>query len=190
MFNSWKGIKKPFEVIVLLFLSLFIFFTSPLFGGEAERKVDYKKEDKSDFVLTIKEGLISLSARDASIKDVVEEIGRRMKIEVYANIHEEEKVTIEFGKLSLEDAIKRLARNYVYEKKSEEGKITKIMLLPKGEGTVLSIPATKEPEVIKGQKVVRPESRDLREKSTQPKPEEADKEKSPRSEPFKFEFNP
>jgi hypothetical protein len=112
-----------------------------------------------------------------------------MRIEVIANIPDGEKITMEFERLSLEDAIKRLSRNYVYEKKSEEGKITKIMLLPKGEGTALSIPVIKEPEVIKGQKVVRPESA-LREKSKQPKPEEAEKEKSPHPEPFKFEFKP
>lgn len=189
MFNSLKGIKKPFGVIVLLFLPLFI-FTSVLFGGEAERKADVNKpEGKADFILTIEEGLISLNAKDASLKEIVEEIGRRMEIEVVANIPDEEKITMEFEKLSLEDAIERLARNYVYEKKSEEGKITKIVLLPKGEGTVPSTPTTKKSGVEEGKSMVKPEIR-TKEKSPQPETEEVDKEKSTRPEPFMFEFNP
>ncbi len=181
--------KKLFGVIILLISLLII--PSALFGGEADGNPEAKSEDKADFVLTINEGLISLNAKNASLKEIVEEIGRRMKIEVDAHIPKDEKVTLEFEKLSLEDAIKRLSTNYVclMDSKKEEGRITKIVLLPKGEGTVLSIPVTKEPEVIEGQKVVRPESA-LREKSTQPKPEEAVKEKSPHPEPFKFEFNP
>jgi hypothetical protein len=189
MFNSLKGIKKPFEVIVLLFLPLFI-FTSALFGGEAGRKVDYKKEDKSDFVLTVKENLISLNAKDASLKEIIEEIGRSMKIEVVANIPEEEKVTMEFEKLSIEDVIKRLSVNYVYLIDSEKGKITKIVFLPKSEGTV---PTAKESEVKKVESLPKPESRveeASREKLLPPTHEETEKEKPSKPEPFKFEFNP
>ena len=94
-------------------------------------------ESIADFVLTIKDSLISLTAKDASLKEIVEEIGRRMKIEVLADIsEEEEKITIGFDKLSLGDAIKRLSTSYAYvwNSEKEEGKITKIVLFARGEG--------------------------------------------------------
>ena len=161
-----------------------------LFGEEADRNSKRKSESKADFVLTIKDDLISLSAKDASLKEVVEEIGKRMKIEVVAHISDDEKVSMEFEKLSLEDAIERLSRNYVYEKESDKGKITKIMLLRKGKEEMLSKPTTKEPEIKKGEGLMEPGSRGKEGVTQQPEVEGEDKEKPPRPEPFKFEFDP
>lgn len=191
MRNVKREIEKFLAIVILMLLPMFI-IPHHIFAGDDDKKPVGESESKANFVLTIKENLISLKANDVSLKEILEEIGHRMKIEVDAHIPEEEKITIEFDKLSLEDAIKRLSTNYVYfmDSKKEEGRITKIVLLPKGEGTVLSIPAIKEPEVIEGQKVVRPESSTIREKSQQPKTEETGKEESPHPEPFKFEFNP
>src|ERR1700757_1116825 len=86
--------------------------------------------DNKDFVLTVKDNLISLDAKNASLKEIVEEIGRQMKVDVVANIPEEKKVTTKFDKLSLEGAIKKL-REYadiIYLKGSgkDQKKITKI----------------------------------------------------------------
>jgi hypothetical protein len=49
---------------------------------------------------------------------MLEEIGRRMNIEVFANIPREQKLTLEFDSLSIEDAIERLRTytNIVYVK--------------------------------------------------------------------------
>src|SRR6266852_1466568 len=102
-------------------------------------------------------------------------MGRRMKVDVVANITKKQKVTIKFDKLSLENAVERLREytNIIYLKGSEkgQGKITKIMVFLKRRGDVLSKPTKEE-------KSVEPESRK----------EETVKEKSPRPEPFKFEF--
>jgi len=135
-----------------------------------------QSESKSDFVLTIKDSLISLTAKDASLKEIVEDMGRRMKIEVVADISEEEKITIRFDKLSLEDAIKKLRTSYAYvwNSEKEEGKITKIVLLPDGKGTAVST-------IKEEKKLVKSETRAKK---------EAAREKSPRPEPFKFEFDP
>ena len=107
---------------------------------------------------------------------MVEEIGHRMKIEVVADISEEEKITTKFDKLSLEDAIKKLSTSYAYvwNSEKEEGKITKIVLLPEGKGTGLST-------IKEEKKLVKSESRARKEVAS---------EKSPRQEPFKFEFDP
>ena len=167
MYNVKKGTEKLFWVSILL-ISLLITPNS-LFGEEADKKPEVESKSKADFVLTIKEDLISLSAKDASLKDIVEEMGRRMKIEVVARIPKEEKITIEFDKLSIENAIKKFSTSYAYVWNSEKegGKLTKIVLLPEGKGTAVS--------TIKGKKrLVKSES----------------KEESPRPEPFKFEFDP
>jgi type II secretory pathway component GspD/PulD (secretin) len=174
MCNGKRGIEELFLVSILL-ISLLITPNS-LFGGEADKKYEAQAKSRADFVLTIKDSLISLTAKDASLKEITEEIGRRMKIEVVAAISEEEKITIRFDKLSLEDAVKKLRTSYAYvwNSEKEEGKITKIVLLPEGKGIVLSRPATNESEVKGEKRLVKPERR----------------EGSPRPEPFKFEFDP
>jgi len=166
-----------------IFLLPLLIIPVTLFGGESAKKSEVETGSKTDFVLTIKEDLISLTAKDASLKQIVEEIGRRMKIEVVADISEEEKITIRFDKLSLEDAIKRLSTSYAYvwNSEKEEGKITKIVLLPEGKGTAVSRPTTKESEVKGEKRLVKSESSAGK---------EAAREKSPRQELFKFEFDP
>src|SRR5262249_32671850 len=79
---------------------------------EAEIKPQGKPAAKPDFALTIKDNLISLTAKEASLKGVLEEIGRRMSIEVLALLSEHEKITTEFENAPLEEAIERLIRNY------------------------------------------------------------------------------
>ena len=64
---------------------------------------------QAPFTLTIQDNLISLTARDASIKAILEEIGRRMNIAVVAAIPPEESITMEFAKLPLKDALTRLS---------------------------------------------------------------------------------
>jgi hypothetical protein len=55
-------------------------------AAEADRSAKGKPATKTDFVLTIKDNLISLEAKDASLKEILEEIGRRMKVDVVAGI--------------------------------------------------------------------------------------------------------
>jgi len=174
MCNGKRGVEELFLVSILL---IFLLITPNfLFGEEADKKSEVKAESRADFVLTIKDSLISLTAKDASLKEITEEIGRRMKIEVVAAISEEEKITIRFDKLSLEDAVKKLRTSYAYVWNSEKegGKITKIVLLPEGKGTAVS--------------TIKEEKRLAKPKTAARK--EALSEKSPRPEPFKFEFDP
>ena len=138
MHNEKRGIEELFGFIIILLPLLMI--PTILFGGEADKKPERNSESQADYILMVKEGLISLKAKDASFKEILEEIGRRMKIEVVANIPEEEKITIEFDMIYLEDAIKRFRTSYAYITKSEKekGKITKIVVVPKGLGKGLS----------------------------------------------------
>jgi hypothetical protein len=127
-----------------------------IFAAETERIPKGKPATKADFVLTVKDNLISLKAKDASLKEVLEEIGRKMKIDVIAGIADTKKITAEFENLSLEEAVNRLSTNYSYVMDSTNGqrKITKIIVLEKGQETAVSTPTTKKEE-----KPVKPESK-------------------------------
>jgi hypothetical protein len=79
--------------------------------GNTESNAKGKPATKADFFLTGKDNLISLKAKDASLKEVLEEISRRMKIDVLASIPDNQKITAEFEKLSIGEAVKRPSTN-------------------------------------------------------------------------------
>jgi hypothetical protein len=154
-----------------------------VFAGEAERTPKEKPAAKADFVLTMKDNVVSLTAKDASLKKILEEIGQRMSIEVLALLPEQEKITADFEKLPLEEAIERLIRNYPHLVVSQEGdkRITRIVALQKSVDTVPSKPVIKETETKKQETPVKLETR--------VKEQPIGKE-SPPPEPFKFQFDP
>lgn len=168
MCNIRRGMKRYFGVIILLLPLLTI--ATGLCGGEPDKKTEGASARKSKFMLTTNDSLLSLRARDASLKEILETIGQKMKIEVVGSISEEERVTIAFDKLTLEDAIKSLSKNYAFVKEpgKEKEKITKITILSEG----------RSGEVV------------ARKELPQPAPEEIVEEEPARPEPFKFEFDP
>jgi hypothetical protein len=101
----------------------------------------------------VNDNLIFLKAKDASLKEILEEIGRRMKIDVVGNVPEIEKVTAELDKLPLEQAVQRLSTNYSFQIDSEKaGKpITKLIVLVRGKQTG-SVKTT----VVSDQKSIKP----------------------------------
>lgn len=132
MHNEIIGIKKCFWLIIVLLP--FLMIPSILSGMETDKTLNQNSISQGEYVLVIKGDHIALKAKDASLKDILEEIGRRMKIDIVANIPREQKITIEFDMMYLEDALKRFKTNYAYITKSgkERGKITKIVAVPKG----------------------------------------------------------
>ncbi len=136
MNNARRKIERL--LVIFIFLSTLPVIPTTLFGWEAGEKTEEKLEDKADFDLSIKGGNISLSAKDASLKEILNEIGQRIKVEVVGNIPEGEKVSVEFDKLSIVEVLEKLVINYGYITESEGGekKITKIIVLPRGKETM------------------------------------------------------
>ena len=66
------------------------------------------------FVLTVHERLLSLQARDASLKAILAQIGRELAIEVVVHIPADETITVTFDQLPIGEALKKLSPNYVY----------------------------------------------------------------------------
>ncbi len=105
-----------------------------LLGERSYGETEGKSEEKAGFELTVKDDLISLSAEDASLRGIIEELGSSMKIDVIGNIPEGEKISVNFNNLSLAEALDKLSSNYGYviDSGKEENKIAKMIILPKG----------------------------------------------------------
>ncbi len=153
------------RLIILLFFPM-LMMPAALLAGQTE-----EPKSQDGFVLGVSEGLISLVAHDAVLREVVEEMGRQLGIEVAAQISREERITVEFTQLSIEEAINKLVEftslAYRTESMGEKQKITKLILVSASEEPLSS--ASRESGV----------------ESTQGESEQAE-----RPEPFKFQFDP
>jgi hypothetical protein len=201
-------IETVFNIVLLLVLSLLA--PPGAFGAGTEISPKGKPAAKPDFVLTVNNNLISLKAEGASLKEILEEIGRRMKVDVVTGISDTQKITAEFENLSIEEAVNRLSTNYSYVIDSTNGekKIAKIIVLEKGQETALPVPTTKESTIKKEEQSVKPETKareniiekrtnesaiKKEEKSVKPETKMAEQpitKESPPSKPFGFQFDP
>ena len=175
MFYVNSGLKE-FSGLIILVLSLLIIANTV--EGEISSNGPGKESDSNrGYSLTIKEDLITLRATNASLREIVEEIGNRMNIDVVTHIRHDETISLDFDDLSLEESIKRLSTNHVYlmDSEKEKGRITKIVLLPKGQEKV-STSRIKE--------------QTINDTSSQAKSQKNSSTKSSEPEPFKFEFDP
>jgi type II secretory pathway component GspD/PulD (secretin) len=168
---SFPPTKKGKATVLQLLLGCLVLLPAALLAEDAEKGAVARGNSQAKFALTIQDNLLSLDAKDASLKEVLDEIGQRMHIEVVAQIPTQEKITLAFDRLSLEEALQRFSEytNYVYLKGAEKepGQISKIMIFPKREVTAPSPPTATESE-----------------------PKKAASKAAPRPEPFKFEFDP
>lgn len=183
----WSTKKRTGKHVGIL---LFLLATSAsLFGEESGKGFKEDSKSKSNFVVIIKDNFISLNAKDASLREIMKEIGSRMKIEVAATIAETEKITMKFDSLSIDDAIKKFRdyANILYIKDSDkkEAKITKMVVVPKKKGILLAKPITKGSEIKKREAPVKSETmmkeETVKEKTTK---------NSKRPKPFEFDFDP
>jgi hypothetical protein len=87
----------------LLFFLLFLFFIHPgaLSGSEPNQIINDMFEKKVKYELSIKDNLVTLNSQDAFLKEILEDIGQKRNIEVFASIPAEDKSTIQFANLPL-----------------------------------------------------------------------------------------
>ena len=124
------------------------------------------KTQPGKFQMTVSKGYVSLEANEASLAKIFEEIGKQAAITIESGIGPEEKITIKFDNVPVEDAITQLAKNvsfiYAQDPKTKSTRIARVVVLPEGKD-------------VAGR--VKP-------------PVEVVKTKEPAPEPFKFEFDP
>jgi hypothetical protein len=166
--------------VLLALLLSWLITAGGLSAGEAVRKAPGQSERNARFILTVDENLVSLQATDASIKEVLEEIGRRMNIEVVARLPAEERMTLAFDKLPIAEAVKRFGKHVNYavleDGSKRPGRVIKITIFSKREGAAPPSSASRPAEEAPRPEPVR---------RGRPEPEDA-----PQAAPFAFELNP
>lgn len=162
-----KAIFNP-SILSLFVFSIFFHLSNPVIsiGSETLTVSNNSLATEPTYQLFIENSLITLNAKDASLKKVLEDMGRRMNIEVTARIPAQDRVTLQFSDLTLEDALKKFRVNYacITDSKKKQGNITHIVVVPEGQETGLLL------------------------KDVQKKQSKAHRRS--KNEPFKFEFDP
>ena len=166
------GLYRNHPLFFLFGLLLCLIFPALSSGIELKEISNDEFENKVKYELSIKDNLITLNAKDAFLKKILEDIGQKLNIEVFARVSAEDKITIQFADLPLEEALKKFKTNYAYitDSRKKEGKITRVVVVPEGQQASLSLKDVKKME-SKGKKSIA-------------------KEKASKPDPFKFEFDP
>jgi hypothetical protein len=129
------------------------------------------KNPVESFQVKFNEGYLSVNAYYAPLVKIFDEIRKQAKITVDGSIAPEEKITIQFERVALEEGLKRLAKNisiiYAQGPKDKTPRIVKIVILP--EKQKAAAPSARVEAPTKSSKTGEP---------------------SPQPEPFKFEFDP
>jgi hypothetical protein len=137
------------------------------------------------FLLTEHEGLLSLRAQDASLKDIVEEIGRQLHFETVVRLSPEARLTMAFDDLSLAQVVKELRKHaiiaFVERGVGEERRSAKLLAFPRRTGEAPPAGAAQAPDTAQAEGVASPERR-LRDAATA--------KQSPRPQAFQFKFDP
>ena len=153
---SWPG-KYMFASVLL---------ASMITSAQAAQEPTAKDTSES-FQVKVSDGYLSVNAREAPLVKIFEEIRKQAKIAVDGSMKPEEKITIQFEHVALEEGLKRLAKNisviYTQGPKDKSPRIARIVVLPEGQRV-----AAERIEPTKSSKA----------------------SEAPRPEPFKFEFDP
>jgi len=164
--------KRHYFRYLYIIIMIELLIPVALFSAESKNYTTKKFIKHGEYKLLVKENLITLNAEDAFLKKILEDIGQKMNIEVFARIPTEDKITIQFANLTLEEALKKFKTNYalVTDSKDKNGNIKRIVVVPEGQQANLFLKDVKkgEPKVKNG----------------------IAEEKTSRPEPFKFEFDP
>jgi hypothetical protein len=137
----------------------------------AEKSAPARPQAPGTFQVKASKGYLSVDAREAPLTKIFEEIGKQAGIVVESGIGPEQKITIQFDRVPLEDAIKKLSKNvsifYTQDPKDNRPRIVRVAVLP--EGKQLAPPLSRPAAPAQASKT---------------------KEPAPKPEPFKFEFDP
>ena len=115
-----------------------------LWAVDAQPSSPDATEPQAAFVLTSQDQRVSLEAREASVKAIIEELGRQLHIEVKVSEGAEKTVQVTFAQLSVEEALERLKAAadidyfiaYQKDVRTQAEKISRIEIVAKGTETM------------------------------------------------------
>ena len=97
---SWSG--KP------VLASLFLVFA--LTSAQAAQQPT-AKDPAGSFQVKFNDGYLSVDAHEAPLVKIFDEIRKQARVVIDGSIRPEEKITIQFQRVALDEAVKRLAKN-------------------------------------------------------------------------------
>jgi len=135
--------KKLLFIIISVVLLITVVFN--VYAGEAADKL----------LIEYKDDLLTLMIKDTLLKEVLDEIGHKTGVKVTSHDLSEQKITVEFHALPLDEGIRKVIgphNNSIFfyeEKKGEDGspllsKLTEVRIFPKEEGMSDSPESVKE----------------------------------------------
>ena len=132
-------------ILVAVYSCLFI-WTQGATAAVPENAIGMTGLKMAEYVLAVEGNFISLRAREASLKTILEELSQKMSILVEGDIPQEETVSTAFAQLPLAEALQHLSPNYGYQIKNENGehKIATIFVLPQPKGFVRPQPTPQD----------------------------------------------
>ena len=166
-------------------LILVLLFSTPAFAADTEANTI----ETDDYRLTVEDRLISLVATDAPLRDILEDISSGLDISIEAYISAEDRVTVRFEQLTLEEAIGRLSSNYMYEFDVSGGtrRVIAVIVVPDADGLsrmdITSSESAQSPESAKGGKTKAESAEDPAAAATSAQDESQDPD-SPAFNPF------
>ena len=86
----------------------------------------------TSFHLAVTNNLVSLTAKDAELDDVLQELSRQLHIAIESHVTDRKTVSADFNALTLKDAMQQLGGNYATIVDEKTGQVTKIVLYPLG----------------------------------------------------------
>ncbi len=167
-------------------LILVLLFSTPAFAADTEANTI----ETDDYRLTVEDRLISLSATDAPLREILEEISSGLDIRIEAYISAEDRVTVQFEQLPLEEAIGRLSSNYMYEFDVSDGtrRLIAVIVVPGVDGLsrmdITSSGSAQSPKSTKGGETKGESAKDPAAAATSAQDESQDPN-SPTFNPFK-----
>jgi hypothetical protein len=178
--------RRHIEVIMLLACAIGI-------ADAAEKPAKPMTLPQGMFQVKVTNDHLTLEANQAPLAKVFEEIGKQAAIVIDTNLGPEEKITIQFNHVALEEALHRLARNvtvvYAQTPNGKSHRIARIIVL--AEVGKQSPPPKRVEAPSEFSKTLEPALRPLPPKRAgTPTGFSKTIEPAPRPPPFKFEFDP
>jgi len=109
------------------------------FSSTVPEEIPWNQDERDgSFHLSISEGLISLQAREADLKEVLAEISKITGVEIVFDRHLAKRISVSFFNKPLDEALKRIAQNrgivFAQEPGKEDWRIMRVVVLPGSAG--------------------------------------------------------
>ncbi len=98
----------------------------------AQENNDNKHINQSTLSVRVNEGLVSISAKEASFKEVVKRLALGLGVDFEFLLKADRKLSMDFSNLPWDKALQKLSEDYAYST-NESGALTKLYFFPIGE---------------------------------------------------------